>query len=141
MTATTHLAVKRVVKFGLFFVIATAARAARAQLDAQITVVGSATGGNGNPSFNEKVDNSTDFIHRPATATLTKDANAGVADSIISGTVTANIGKLGVDFSGVSTISFLPHRLAEPMTLSQPAVHLRMLSSLTRRPNRPGWPW
>jgi hypothetical protein len=90
----------RLQQFSLFFVVVSAATAARAQLDAQITVIGSATGGNGNPSYNDKVDDPTNFIHGPASATLTRDANAGVADSNITGTVTAGIGKLAVEFAG-----------------------------------------
>jgi hypothetical protein len=86
-------------RFALFFVIVSAATAARAQLDAQVTVIGSATGGNGNPSFNDKVDDPTDFIHSPASATLTREANAGIADSHITGTVTASVARLSVDFS------------------------------------------
>jgi hypothetical protein len=80
-------------QFGLFFVIVSAATAARAQLDAQITAIGSATGGNGNPSFNDKVDDPTDLSHRPASATLMRDANADVADSHINGTVTADVSR------------------------------------------------
>jgi hypothetical protein len=87
-------------QFGLFFVIVSATTAARAQLDAQITIIGSASGGNGNPSFNKKVDDPTDFIHGPASATLTEDANAGVADSNVTGTVTAGPGKLAIEFAG-----------------------------------------
>src|SRR5262249_9050413 len=95
-----NLRAYRLQQFGLFFVIVSAATAARAQLDAQITEIGSATGGNRNPSFNDKVHDTTDLIEGPHTATGLHDANAGVADSRIDGTVTANIGKLAVDFTG-----------------------------------------
>jgi hypothetical protein len=100
MKITSRVRAYRLHQFGLFFVIVSATTAARAQLDAQITIIGSATGGNGNPSFNVKVDDPTDFIHGPASATLTRDANAGVADSNITGTVTAGSGKLAVEFTG-----------------------------------------
>jgi hypothetical protein len=103
MKIASRVKAYRLQQLSLFLVIVSAATAARAQLDAQITEIGSALGGNGSPTFNDTVDNPLNIGHGPpgsvTSATLTKDANAGVADSNITGTVTAGFGKLGVDFA------------------------------------------